>query len=203
MEYKTIKASVTAILVEKRSKFIADVAPVADEAEALRFLNAIKSKYPDARHHVFAYLLQSGEQRCSDDGEPQGTGGLPVLNAVTRRGFTNIIAVVTRYFGGILLGAPGLLRAYSGAVTVALDDAEPVVMRRGMLYEISLKYSLATRAEKLVSELGGQICGKAYRENVVIRMILPDEAQAAFLKGLSSLSNGSVQPTLIEETFFS
>ena len=202
MKFMTIKGPSTACLVEKRSKFIASVAPVSEETEARLFIDEIKSKNPDARHNVFAYLLSDGGQRYSDDGEPQGTGGLPVFGVIYRRGLVNVAAVVTRYFGGVLLGAPGLLRAYSGAATLALDGAEIVVMRRGIYYEIIMEYSLISRVEKLAAELGGRIGDTVYNEKVVMSVMIPEETEAVFLNALTSLSNGAIKPVLKGETMW-
>ena len=124
-KYSTVLGQGEYILIEKKSKFIANVAPVDTEEAAREYLESIRKKYPDARHIVYAYLV-SGEstyQRYSDDGEPQGTGGLPVLEAIKREGLTNVICTVTRYFGGILLGAPGLTRAYGSSASQALVEA--------------------------------------------------------------------------------
>lgn len=124
-KYSTVSGQGEYILVEKKSKFIANVAPVESEEQAREFLDSIRKTYPDARHVVYAYLIcgESTYQRYSDDGEPQGTGGLPVLEAIKREGLTNVICTVTRYFGGILLGAPGLTRAYGTSASQALVSA--------------------------------------------------------------------------------
>jgi uncharacterized YigZ family protein len=124
--YRTPAAFAEAELVEKRSRFIAAVMPVNTEAEALDFLRARRELYPDARHHVYAYLVETEDgvfSRYSDDGEPQGTGGMPVFDVLRKRELTNAALVVTRYFGGTLLGAAGLVRAYSGSAAAAVDNA--------------------------------------------------------------------------------
>jgi uncharacterized YigZ family protein len=201
MEYKTIKGRSSACLTVKRSKFIANLSPAADEAGAQRFIEDIKSLHPDARHNVFAYVLYSGTKRCSDDGEPQGTAGLPVLEALSRRSLVNVAAVVTRYFGGVLLGAPGLLRAYSGAVTQTLDAAEIIVMRRCMIYEMSMEYGMFARVQRLAGEMNGHIENVIYNEKVEMSVIIPDAAAALFLTAVASVSNGSVAPVLKGEAY--
>lgn len=113
----------TAAITVKRSRFIANIAPAADEGEAKRFIADTSKRYSDARHNVFAYILPDGLRRCSDDGEPSGTAGPPVLAVLAGRGLRGCAAVVTRYFGGVLLGEGGLVRAYSDAVRQALESA--------------------------------------------------------------------------------
>ena len=116
--------------VERRSRFLAHARPVTTEEEALAFLEQIRSKYWDASHNVYAYSLREGQiRRFSDDGEPQGTSGMPTLEVLTKSGITDAIIVVTRYFGGVLLGAGGLVRAYSHAARMAVDAAEVLTMR--------------------------------------------------------------------------
>lgn len=128
---------------EKKSVFIADAAPVSSAKEAESFLSDVKKKYPDARHHVFAWRTGGSEilQRYSDDGEPAGTAGLPVLDVLRKNKIDDAILVVTRYFGGILLGTGGLVRAYGRAAFLALTEAEPTVCRICELYHIMISYS--------------------------------------------------------------
>ena len=124
-EYRTVKAMAEAELVEKRSRFIAQVFPIKSEAEALEHIANAKKKYWDARHNVYAYILREGGTcRYTDDGEPSGTAGAPICNVLEKRGLTNILVVITRYFGGIKLGAGGLVRAYSKSVLEAINEAE-------------------------------------------------------------------------------
>ena len=123
MNRVTLLKSGSATLVEKKSEFIGYACPVKDEDEAIEFVKSIKKKHSDARHNVYAYMIGQNIARYSDDGEPQGTGGIPVLDVIRKSGFTDAVIVVTRYFGGILLGAGGLVRAYSAAAKMAVDDA--------------------------------------------------------------------------------
>jgi uncharacterized YigZ family protein len=201
MEYKTIAGPSSACLVEKRSKFIASVAPVDNEADAQQFIAEIRAKNPDARHEVFAYVLKGGIRRCSDDGEPQGTAGMPVLEAISRRGLVNVAAVVTRYFGGVLLGAPGLLRAYSGAATLALDSAETAVMQRCLIYRVNLGYGMLDRFERLAAEYAGHVGQTVYKENVELSVMIPDKSEADFLFALAGISGGMIKPLLEGETY--
>ena len=121
--FRTVAGDSEEILEEKRSEFIAAVKRVGSEEEAMAFVKERKKMHPDARHTVFAYLLRKGAARYSDDSEPQGTAGMPTLEAIRRAGVEDVVVVTTRYFGGILLGAGGLTRAYAGAAHLALDAA--------------------------------------------------------------------------------
>lgn len=124
-EYKTIKGFASDSFVEKKSEFIGYISPVSSEEEAQSFISEIKKKHPDATHNCYAYILQGTEiARFSDDGEPSGTAGMPMLEVIKREGLTGVCVVVTRYFGGILLGAGGLVRAYTKGAKIAIDAAQ-------------------------------------------------------------------------------
>ena len=141
--YRTPAAFAEAELIEKRSRFIAAVMPVRSEAEALEFLRTRRELYPDARHHVYAYLVETEDgvfSRYSDDGEPQGTGGMPVFDVLRKRELTNAAVVVTRYFGGTLLGAAGLVRAYSGSASAAADNAGEAEMYYCRRLDVTVNY---------------------------------------------------------------
>ena len=129
-EYYIPAAAGESEFVEKRSRFLGHVRPVGTEDEARAFIAEMKKTYYDARHNCSCYLLRSGVERYSDDGEPQGTAGLPMLEVFRREGVTDLVCVVTRYFGGVLLGAPGLFRAYTKSAKDALDAAGVSVVRR-------------------------------------------------------------------------
>ena len=131
--------------VEKRSRFLGHVRPVESEEEAKAFIAEMKKQYYDARHNCSCYILQNGVERYSDDGEPQGTAGLPMLEVFRREGVTNLVCVVTRYFGGVLLGAGGLFRAYTKSAKDALDAAGVAVVRRWVETELCCSYSAAER----------------------------------------------------------
>ncbi len=158
--YCTPGAEAEAELTEKKSRFIAAVKPVNSEAEAVAFIKERRELYPDARHHVYAYLAETEDglfSRYSDDGEPQGTGGLPVFEVIRKRGLTNCAVVVTRYFGGTLLGAAGLVRAYSGSAAMCLDIAgtdEVMYCRR---LDVRTDYSDSGRVRNLLGDYRGDI----------------------------------------------
>lgn len=138
----TLGKAASAEYVEKKSVFIASVSPVDSEEEAMEFVRAVKKKYSDAKHNVFAYQIGGGRiSRYSDDGEPQGTAGIPVLEIINKGGFTDAVIVVTRYFGGILLGAGGLVRAYSTAAKMGVDAAGIVTYREYTEFTVNCSYS--------------------------------------------------------------
>ncbi len=142
-KYKTVEKEATAEIVEKRSRFIATVKPVDTEEEAVEFLEHIKKEYWDARHHVYAYILEKNNiQRYSDDGEPAGTAGVPILDYIKKEGLSNLIVVVTRYFGGILLGTGGLVHAYSKAAKSGVIESNPIEMLLCQKLDIFCDYNL-------------------------------------------------------------
>ena len=159
-QYSTLSGRETAEIVEKKSKFIADAAPVQTEQEALDFIAEIKNRYPDARHHVYAYTVREEDTqfiRYSDDGEPQGTGGLPVLDVLKKKSLENVVVVVTRYFGGILLGAPGLTRAYSGSCSEVIGKAGIVQICACREMTVTVSYSDTGRVQNLLNALCGRL----------------------------------------------
>ncbi len=139
--FNTIKESIEEQIIEKKSKFICNIFYVTSRKEVEEKLNIIKKKYYDARHNCFAYSLSDGEERFSDDGEPSGTAGAPMLNILTKNNLSNILVVVTRYFGGILLGTGGLVKAYSEATLKAIKSAQIVVEENGYEIDVELEYT--------------------------------------------------------------
>lgn len=191
--YRTVRHAATDEIVEKRSRFIADVKPVETEEEALAFLEEIKKKYWDARHHVFAYVLEENNtQRYSDDGEPAGTAGLPVLDMIKKEGLSNLIVVVTRYFGGILLGTGGLVHAYSKAAKTGVETAEPVTMTLCCELTVECEYSLLGKIQSEACAKGYGISGTDYAENVKISILVPVPEKFSFEADMIDKTNGRV-----------
>lgn len=141
--YQTIEASIKAEIIEKKSKFIADLIYVSSEEMAEQEIQKIRKQYYDARHHCYAYRIQKNQEfvlKSSDDGEPSGTAGAPMLNLLVQNNLANVLVVVTRYFGGILLGTGGLVRAYTSATQKAIEEAELVTEEPGVVVQIEVNY---------------------------------------------------------------
>lgn len=190
--YFTLEKEGFATLTEKRSEFLAYAKPVQTEAEAMTFVEQIRKKYPDARHTVFAYLLSNGGMRYSDDGEPQGSAGMPVLDIIRKGGFTDAVITVTRYFGGILLGTGGLVRAYSGAAKLAVAEAEIVELIPYDLVRFSVDYSMYQR---VLYELKNYLAAEESAEfgaEVTLTLALPTEYTRPLQERLIALTNGKV-----------
>lgn len=180
--------------IEKKSRFLGRVLCVTTEAEARAQLETIKKQEYDARHNCWAYLLHTGQKRYSDDGEPQGTAGQPILNVLEREGVENVLCVVTRYFGGILLGAGGLCRAYTRAAKDALDDAGLSELRPWGEWVLSCPYPLLERVKLELEKCGGALTGSEYGAEVALTMLLPEPEQAGFVESLRELSAGRLAP---------
>ena len=200
-EYSTVLAESVGEVEIKKSKFIARLAPVSDAAQARAFLDMVRDGNKRARHNVHAFRLLDGVVGCSDDGEPQGTAGKPVLDALIGSGLYNVEIVVTRYFGGILLGTGGLVRAYSDAAKASLVAASPVVMQSANEYMLSVDYSRYGRVSALIPEYGGKIDETSFLNDIEIRFFIPDAQSEAFLSALSELTLGSVVPNLTGVTY--
>jgi len=177
--FKAIKENVSAEIVEKKSKFIANIFYVENSDEAEEYIKQIKKKYNDARHNCFAYAIETGDGgiavKYNDDGEPQGTAGAPMLKMILEQGLSNILVVVTRYFGGILLGTGGLVRAYSGAVEKALEQAEIVEKTRGYEAEIQVEYSEVEPLKYYLQKMNIKVKKIEYLENVKFTIEIIDE----------------------------
>lgn len=202
-EYRTVSRTVSAEFTEKRSRFIGHAAPVSGEREAEAFLREIRSQNREAAHNVYAWSLREGQlRRHSDDGEPQGTAGLPVLEALLKSGVTDAAIVVTRYFGGVLLGAGGLVRAYSRAASLALQAAGVAIMRPCFLLEVSCGYERYARVAALISGFGGIADGTDFAYRVRIRFHLECEKLPAFQGALSDLTCGECAAETKAQKFF-
>lgn len=178
--------------VEKRSRFIGHVWPIASEEEAQAHIRSMKKKYHDARHNCWCYLLGDNVLRYSDDGEPQGTAGQPMLNVFQREGVSNVCCVVTRYFGGILLGAGGLTRAYSRSARDALCAAGVATLGLWEQAELDCDYSLLERVKPEITALGGLVDNIAYAAAVTVTVSLPEGASEKLQQRLTELSAGGI-----------
>ena len=180
---------------EKRSRFITHLYKVETEAEARARIEEMKKKYYDARHNCWCYLLQEGGVvRYSDDGEPQGTAGQPILNVLEREGVQDVLCVVTRYFGGILLGAGGLCRAYTKAAKDALDDAGISELRPWSVLRLDCPYALFERVKLELEKHSGLLRDTDYSAEIAMTVLLPEPEESAFAAALRELSAGSLCP---------
>ena len=180
---------------EKRSRFIGHVARVETEAEARAYIEKIKKQHYDARHNCWCYAIHEGNLvRYGDDGEPQGTAGQPMLNVFQREGVENVVCVVTRYFGGVLLGAGGLTRAYAKSAKDALDAAGKARMTLWSRCRVSVPYPLFERLSRLIDAHGGVAEATDYGATVTVTLRLPEERAGSFTAALTELSNGGVAP---------
>ena len=161
----------------------------------------MRDKYWDATHNVYAYVLKSGAMRYSDDGEPGGTAGMPVLNVLRQEEIYNVCCVVTRYFGGTLLGAGGLVRAYSKSAKLALDAAGIAMKRVWDRVDIPCSYALFERVRQEVEAWQGQIIDSEFTADVLIKAMLPEEQTEGFFLRLQDLSNGKIQPQITEKQY--
>ncbi len=195
MAYRTVKQPGEAELVIKRSRFIGRCFPVADEQEALRLLEQVRRQHWDATHNCYAYSVGvSGAcARYSDDGEPSGTAGLPMMEALRRSGVTDALVVVTRYFGGILLGAGGLVRAYSAAAAAAVRSAGEVEMRECVRLSLETPYPLWGRVEPLLRERA-QLDEVRYEAAVHAAAWVRQEQSDALVRALIDRTDGRVVP---------
>ena len=180
--------------IEKKSRFLGLIVPVTSEAEARAQLDAVKKREYDARHNCWAYILHTGQKRYSDDGEPQGTAGQPILNVLEREGVQDVLCVVTRYFGGILLGTGGLCRAYTKAAKDALDDAGISELRPWSVLRLDCPYALFERVKLELEKRGGTVISSEYGAQIALTAALPEPEEAVFAKALQELSAGSLVP---------
>lgn len=202
--YYTTAIENQAEFVEKHSRFIGYCKPITCEQEAIDFINEKRKKHYDATHNVYAYSLKDGFiKRYSDDGEPQGTAGVPVLDVLNKNQVVNTVVVVTRYFGGIMLGAGGLVRAYSHGAAIALEAAGILRMEKCAVCTITMNYDRYGKMSGLIPECGGVIDDSAFLENVVITFHMPVDLLPQFNKKLADVTNGQLKVQVNDERFFS
>ena len=186
--YITVSGESVGEYSEKRSRFIATLRHIETEEQAAEFLAEMRSKYWDARHNCYAYSISHGTlKRFSDDGEPHGTAGKPILDIIDGSGLTDIMIVVTRYFGGVLLGTGGLVRAYSAAAREAIAAAERIKMTPCTVYKASCGYSELERLTKLISDCGGRVENTVYAADVELVFYLEDSSCEDFLLKLKEM----------------
>lgn len=191
--YRTIAAPATAEIVEKKSRFIGQIAPVATEEEALAFINGVKAEHRMARHNVYAYVLRGGRIRYTDDGEPAKTAGMPTLEAIQHAGLEDVAVVVTRYFGGVLLGTGGLVRAYTDATKAAIEAAEVVTVSVCVDIILEVPYALYEPVCRLADACEAKLQESDFAENVLLTFRMLDGTQAPFLEKLTELTRAQTE----------
>ena len=194
MSYKTVKKDAFAEMEIKKSRFLAHIAEVRSEEEAEALIKETKKKYYDASHSCSAYILNSdkGIRHSSDDGEPSGTAGKPILDVISGAGLSNVIVIVTRYFGGTELGTGGLVRAYSGATAEVLKNSEIVEVTDARLTEFVIDYGLLPKLQHICMELGIIIYETEYFEKVKISVLITKEISGKFYKELIEMTAGAL-----------
>lgn len=190
--YKILYEGGEGELVEKKSRFIATTRPVESEEEAIRFIEEMKKKYWDARHNCSAYVIgERGQiQRCSDDGEPSQTAGRPMLDVLLGEEVRNICVVVTRYFGGVLLGTGGLVRAYQGATQEGLKNSVILDKCLGMKLKVTTDYNGIGKLQYVAGQMGLTILDTEYTDQVVVTLMIPADEVEAFTAQMTEKTNG-------------
>lgn len=192
MNYFTVSEPVRASFTEKRSEFIGYIAPVRNNEDAVNFINSIKSEHRKAKHNVYAYIIRENNiSRYSDDGEPQGTAGVPVLDVLQKRGLTDICAVVTRYFGGILLGGGGLVRAYSHAASLACDAAHIMDMRLCHRIRISAEYTMYGKISYILPGYDTITVGSDFGQSASLEILVLSDKIYPLIKEITEITNGT------------
>ena len=205
--YHTIISQSRGEITEKRSRFIGDLAPAACEQEALEFIEQIKKTHPDARHHCFAFLCPSCHDgpeitRVSDDGEPSQTAGLPILHALQGAGLHEVCLVVTRYFGGTLLGTGGLSRAYAEAAAEAVRAAEIIEKIPAFLGRLEIDYTHVGRLGGMLAAHGVRSLKEDWADRVTYRLLVPETSAEAFAAAVTELTSGRSRVDFGDPVFF-
>ena len=200
--YQTIARVGEAELVIKKSRFIGRAAPVQSAGAAVEFIASIKTQHWDASHNVWAYSLREGQlRRYSDDGEPQGTAGLPVLETLQKQGLVDCAVVVTRYFGGTLLGTGGLTRAYGQSASAAVEAAGIVTMAPCQVLRVACGYGFYGALQRLMEAHGATVLDTQFAGEIIVTLRLRTEDAQAFAAQLAEKSNGQVRAALVREEF--
>ena len=201
-EYKTVEFESKNEFVEKKSRFIGYVKPVKTQEEATNFINSIKSKHWDATHNVSAFVLKENNiQRSSDDGEPSGTAGVPTLDVLLKENLVDVCVVVTRYFGGTLLGAGGLIRAYSHASKIAVEAGHIITMAPCKVLSVSVDYSFYDRLNILLADFNANIENSEFTDNVAVTFSIRENTVPLLQDKLTQQSNGKYILKEIGEKF--
>lgn len=202
--YKTIYEGGVGEFEMKKSRFIATVKPVQTENEALEFIESLKKKYWDATHNCSAYIIGTDQpiMRCSDDGEPSKTAGRPMLDVLLAHELTNLAVVVTRYFGGTLLGTGGLVKAYQSSVIEGLNQCKIITKELGIQLSITTDYNTIGKLQYLIGQEHITVLNTAYTDIVVITLLVPPSKMDFLRKKVAELTNGSATLEVLDQTYF-
>ena len=183
--YTSVAKAATAEITEKKSRFICNMCHAESEKEAYDFIEKIKKEHYNAKHNVYAYILNDGTKKYTDDGEPSKTAGLPILEMLEKQHITDVVCVVTRYFGGILLGTGGLVRAYTDSAKAGLEVCGTVTMEKCDIFELLLPYSSLQSAEYILKNLGAVVDSKEYSENILMTAYAKTKDTEEILKAIN------------------
>lgn len=202
-DYKTVLKNASDEFVEKRSRFIGYCKPVKTEQEAIDFINEKRSEHWNATHNVYAYSLREGNiKRYSDDGEPSGTAGMPVLDVIVKNEIFDVVVVVTRYFGGVLLGTGGLVRAYSHGSKIAVEAAKPVIMQNCLVCEARCAYNQYGKVSSLIIGVGAAVDDTVYESDVLVKFHIKPDLLGTLNKKLADATSGEVTVEQKDEQYF-
>lgn len=202
-DYKTVLENASDEFVEKRSRFIGYCKPVKTEQEAIDFINEKRSEHWNATHNVYAYSLREGNiKRYSDDGEPSGTAGMPVLDVIVKNEIFDVVVVVTRYFGGVLLGTGGLVRAYSHGSKIAVEAAKPVIMQNCLVCEARCAYNQYGKVSSLIIGVGAAVDDTVYESDVIVKFHIKPDLLGTLNKKLADATSGEVTVEQKDEQYF-
>lgn len=202
-DYKTVLENASDEFVEKRSRFIGYCKPVKTEQEAIDFINEKRSEHWNATHNVYAYSLREGNiKRYSDNGEPSGTAGMPVLDVIVKNEIFDVVVVVTRYFGGVLLGTGGLVRAYSHGSKIAVEAAKPVIMQNCLVCEARCAYNQYGKVSSLIIGVGAAVDDTVYESDVLVKFHIKPDLLGTLNKKLADATSGGVTVEQKDEQYF-
>lgn len=201
--YKTVKQYGEGEIIEKKSRFLGKIKPVESEEEALQYIESLKKQYWDARHNCYAYIIGENAEcvRCSDDGEPSQTAGKPMLEVLQNAQLRNVVAVVTRYFGGVLLGTGGLVRAYTQATQEALKDAQIVTMTQMSVLTVRTDYNAIGKIKYVLAQAEVLVQNEEYTTDVVLTIAVPLAEKEQIVKKLTEVTNGKAVMEEIEQVY--
>ena len=200
--YITVDKQSTTEIVEKKSRFICNMKHITTEDEAIAFINQIRKKHYDARHNVYAYIVGDGSvKNCSDDGERSKTAGIPIMQMLESEGVTDVVCVVTRYFGGTVLGTGGLVRAYTLSAKTGLEQSGIKKMESAAVYTVTVPYSMLTTLEYICKTFDAQIEDKAFAKDVSLVISVLEEKEQQFVKDIKNKLGINVKLDVTERTF--